>query len=247
MGGVVKDRNHGIRVLVVLGICLPVLVLTGCKTSVAKSESTSTETKPGITKSDADDLQAAMNKLQDSLGKPAGPFHLSAKKSGSDGFTTQCEADVSPDGIVGKQTDFAPAMKVGNDAFPARTNVRELKGTPLGSPGWGYARGNIIGAYLNGHIGDAQEGVKYVGDEQTGGYEARHYDFDLANVDARIKKAMNLGNAMGLRQTKDFNMKGSAWIAKDDGRMVKFAYDTTFTFADGSTDTTHYEGTVTKK
>ena len=242
-----KNRNRGVRVLVVLGICLPIL-LAGCKTSAAKSESKSMEKKPAVTKSDLDDLQAAMDKLQDSLGKPAGPFHLSLKKSGSDGFTTQCEADVSSGGILGKMTDFAPMTKVGSDTFPAHTNVRELKGTPLGSQEWGYARGNIIGAYLNGHIGDAQEGVKYVGDEQMGGYDARHYDFDLANVDATIKKAMNLGNAMpGMRQTKNFNMKGSAWIAKDDGRMVKFAYDTTYTFADGSTDTTHYEGVVTKK
>lgn len=243
-----KNGNLVVRVLVVVGICLPILVLAGCKTPAAKSEAKSTEKTPAVTKSDADDLQAAMDKLQDSLGKPAGPFHVSFKKSGTDGFTTQCDADVSSDGIVGKQTDFAPTTKVGSDTFPAHTNVRDLKGTPVGSPEWGYARGNIIGAYLNGHIGDAQEGVKYVGDEQTGGYEARHYDFDLANVDATIKKAMNLGNAMpGARQTKDFNMKGSAWIAKDDGRMVKFAYDMTFTFADGSTDTTHYEGAVTKK
>lgn len=224
------------------------LSLSGCKTSVAKTESKSTEKKPAVRKNGVDDLQAAMNKLQESLDKPSAPFHVVFKKASSDGFTTQCDADVSSDGIVGKQTDFAPTTKVGTDTFPAHTSVRDLNGTPLGSPQWGYARGNIIGAYLNGHIGDAQEGVKYVGDEQTGGYDARHLDFDLANVDATIKRAMNLGNAMpGMRQTKDFNMKGQAWIAKDDGRMVKFEYDTTYTFGDGTTDTTHFEGVVTKK
>lgn len=240
-------RHGGIRIVVVLGIFLPILVLSACKTTAASPESKTTEKKPAVVKNNDDDLQAAMDKLQNSLGKPAGPFHVAFKKSGSDGFTTECEADVSADGILGKQTDFAPATKVGTDSFPAHTNVRELKGTPMGSPEWGYARGNIIGAYLNGHIGDAQEGVKYVGDEQTGGYEARHYDFDLRNVDATIKKAMSLGNVMGARQTKDFNMKGSAWIAKDDGLMVKFQYDLIFTFADGTTDTTHFEGVVTKK
>ena len=243
-----SNPNYGVRALVLLGMFLPIMVLSGCKTSAAKPESKTNEKKPPVTKEDLDDLQAAMNKLQDSLDKPAGPFHVSLKKSNSDGFTTQCEADVSSDGIVGKQTDFAPTTKVGTDTFPAHTNVRELNGAPLGSQQWGFARGSIIGAYLNGHIGDAQEGVKYAGEEQTGGYEARHYDFDLANVDATIKRAMNLGNAMpGMRSTKDFNMKGSAWIAKDDGRMVKFQYDTIYTFADGTADTTHFEGVVTKK
>ncbi len=243
-----RSSNCGHRALVVLGTCLPILVLAGCKTSTAKSETKPAEIKTTVKKDDLGDLQAAMDKLQESLDKPAAPFHVSLKKESQGGSTTQCEADISADGIVGKMTDFTPVTKFGTDTFPARTSVHELKGTPKGSPEWGYARGNIIGAYLNGHIGDAQEGVKYVGDEQSGGYEARHYDFDLANVDATIKKAMNLGNAMpGMRQTKDFSMKGSAWIAKDDGRMVKFEYDTIYTFADGSTDTTHYEGAVTKK
>jgi len=43
----------------------------------------------------------------------------------------------------------------------------------------------------------------YVGDEQIGGYDARRYDFDLTGVDADIKKAMALGNTMGMRQTRD--------------------------------------------
>src|SRR6476660_5813733 len=49
---------------------------------------------------------------------------------------------------------------------------------------------------------------------------ARRYDFDLTGVDATIKRAMIIGNSVGLRQTKDYNMKGSAWITKDDGRTV---------------------------
>ena len=58
---------------------------------------------------------------------------------------------------------------------------------------------------------------------------------------------MELGNSVGMRQTKDYNVKGSAWIAKDDGRMVKFSFDNIYTFSDGKTDSTHFEGTVTKK
>jgi hypothetical protein len=101
--------------------------------------------------------------------------------------------------------------------------------------------------FLSGHIRDAQSGVKYAGEEQTGGFDARRYDFDLAGVDADIKRAMSLGQTAGLRQTKDYNVKGSAWVAKEDGRMVKFRFDNIFTFTDGRFDGTHFEGSVTKK
>lgn len=127
------------------------------------------------------------------------------------------------------------------------TRTRQLNGTPYGSPNWQAAYGGISMSYLNGHIRDAQPGVKYIGDEQSGGYDARRYDFDLTGIDADIKKAMELGNSVGMRQTKDYNVKGSAWIAKDDGRMVKFSFDNIYTFSDGKTDSTHFEGTVTKK
>ena len=67
------------------------------------------------------DLQAAMDKLDDSLQKPTSPFHISFKKSQSDGFSYQCDADVSSDGIVGKQTDVAPATRLGDEVFPRET------------------------------------------------------------------------------------------------------------------------------
>ena len=79
------------------------------------------------------------------------------------------------------------------------------------------------------------------------GTAKRVYDFDLTGVNADIKKAMELGNSLGMRQTKDYNVKGSAWIAKDDGRMVKFSFDNIFTFGDGKIDSTHFEGTITKQ
>ncbi|HKR83128.1 MAG TPA: hypothetical protein VJS37_03070, partial [Terriglobales bacterium] len=194
-----------------------------------------------------DDLQAAMDKLEESIHKPSAPFHASFTKSGSDGFSYECEADISLSGITGQQIDNNPATKIGTDVFPANTRTRQLNGTPYGSPAWQTVYGNISMAYLNGHIRDAQPGVKYVGDEQSGGYDSRHYDFDLAGVDADIKKAMEIGNSLGMRQTKDYNVKGSAWISKDEGRMVKFSFDNIYTFSDGKLESTHYEGVITKR
>jgi hypothetical protein len=230
------------------GGCLLVglAILGACTSTPLGHKSSSQPQATTASLSDSADLQAAMNKLEESIHKPSATFHGSFKKSTSDGFSYECEADISSTGIAGQQTDNNPATKIGDDVFPANTRTRQLNGTPYGSPNWQYAYGGISMTYLNGHIGDAQPGVKYVGDEQTGGYDARHYDFDLSGVEADIKKAMVVGNALGMRQTKDYNVKGSAWIAKDDGRMVKFSFDNIYTFSDGKIDSTHYEGAIKK-
>ena len=233
------------------GWLLLACLFAGCTVSTKTdpaSASTRAHQSSVASSSTASSLGEAVDKLQAAIDKPTARFHISFKKSNSDGFASQCEADVSPDGIVGQQTDYSPATKVGNDVFPAGTKVRQLNGTPLGSRDWSAARGGIEMAYLNSHIGDAQEGVTYVDEEETGGYAARHFDFDLSNTDATIKRAMGVGNHLtGGRQVKDFNMKGSAWIAKENGELVRFAFDTIFLFSNGDNSTTHYEGVVTRK
>lgn len=236
-------KNKG--VFLIGGALLSIALLAGCISSPPHERSRDTKLEKPAS-ADPADLQAAMDKLQESIQKPASPFHASFKKSTSDGFSYSSEADVSPNGITGKQTDVSPQTNVGGDVFPASTRVRDLNGSPAGGPAFQAVAAGMIMAYLNGHIQDAQEGVKYIANEQTGGYDARRYDFDLTGVDATIKRAMQIGNAAGLRQTKDYNVKGSAWIAKDDGRMVKFSFDNIYTFSDGKVESTHYEGAVTK-
>lgn len=238
--------KHETQRFIAVGLFLSLSTLTGC-TSSTSAHSANSSTRPAKQVSRGDDLEAAMDKLEQSIHQPSAPFHASLEKGDSDGFLYQCEADISSNGITGQQTDHNPASKVGSDLFPANTRARQLNGTPYGSPAWQTAYGGLSMTYLNGHIRDAQAGVKYVGEERTGGFDTRRYDFDLAGVDADIKKAMEIGNAMGLRQTKDYNVKGSAWIAKNDGRMVKFSFDDIYTFSDGKIESTHYEGLITNK
>jgi hypothetical protein len=242
------------RSLIVSTTLLVLVALAACKSRSRENATLASTASTGTANVAAtraagnnDDLQNAMDKLEKSIHDPSAPFHGSFKKSTSDGFSYECEADISAAGITGQQTDNNPATKMGNDVFPANTRTRQLNGTPYDSPGWQAVYGGIVMAYLNGHIRDAQPGVKYVGDEPAGGYDTRRYDFDLTGVDADIKKAMGVGNALGMRQTKDYNVKGSAWIAKDDGRMVRFSFDNVYAFSDGKAESTHFEGLITRK
>ena len=119
-----------------------------------------------------------------------------------------------------------------------------MRGSPVGSADWSVAKGAIVTAYLNAHIADAQEAAKYVDEELTGSFASRRYDFDLAEARATTRDfpiALHQG-----RQVKDYNMKGSVWIAKDTGVMVRFDLETAMVFLNGEEYTTHYAGRVTK-
>jgi len=205
------------------------------------------------------DLAGAMTRLGDSIQKPTSSLHVSFKKASSDGFTYSLEADVSPHSVTGQETDTRPQSKTGS-MESGGTTVFPRNATGVGTPQWVTTAGAIELAYLNPTMNgmrDAQAGMKYVGDEQTGGYEARRYDFDLASAPASAKLPTLLAGkwlgsvASGVTgkrvMLKDYNIKGSAWLAKDDGRMVKFQYDYISMFDNGTQNVTHYEGIVTKK
>jgi hypothetical protein len=206
------------------------------------------------------DIADGMDKLGDSIQKPSSPFHIFLKKTSSDGTSSSLEADISPDSITGQETDITPKSQVGGmDVGGTQTYPRNATGP--GTPQWQTTAGEIELPYFNttmNGIRDASAAAKYVGEEQVGGYDARRYDFDLANAPAGTKTATLLAGkwlggmmkgAMGGKGAllKDYNVKGSAWISKDDGRMVKFDYEYISMFDDGTQSVMHYEGMVTKK
>lgn len=206
------------------------------------------------------DIAGAMDKLGDSIGKPTSSFHISLKRTGSDGTSTSVEADVSPESIQGQETHTTPKSKVGGMEMGG-TQTHPLNCTGPSTPQCGFTLQQIEMPYFNttmNGIRDAAAAEKYVGEEKVGGYDARRYDFDLANAPAGTKTGTLLAGkwlggmvkgAMGGKGAtlKDYNVKGSAWISKEDDRMVKFDYDYVSIFDDGTQSVTHYEGMVTKK
>jgi zinc-ribbon domain len=199
-------------------------------------------------------LPDAMSKLGDAIMKPAGSFHLSFKKEDSGGPSFSLEEDVTPGGMTGQETQVYPKTQ----SDPGGTKVFPRDAT-AGSHEWVMTANAIQLAYLNPmDIRDAQDSVKYVADEQVGGYDARRYDFDLSQLPASDRAGTVLGgrllggmvnNATGGKQAvmKDYNVKGSVWLAKDDGRMVKFSYDYITTYTDSTQKTSHHEGLVIRK
>ena len=62
-------------------------------------------------------LQAVMDKLQESIHHPDGPFRASFKKSGSDGFSYACVAEISANSITGQQIDKRQGRQGQQDAL----------------------------------------------------------------------------------------------------------------------------------
>jgi zinc-ribbon domain len=199
-------------------------------------------------------LPDAMTKMGDDILKPTSSFHLSFRKSESDGTSFSLEEDVTPSALTGQETQVYPKTQSnpgGTKVFPR--NAAE------GTHDWQMTASSIQLAYLNPlEIRDAQDSVKYVTDEQAGGYDARRYDFDLSQLPASAKAGtvmagkllggvVNSATGGGHAVMKDYNVKGSVWLAKDDGRMVKFTYDYITTYTDGSQKISHHEGLVTRK
>lgn len=199
-------------------------------------------------------LPDAMTKMGDDIMKPAGSFHLSFKKEDADGASFSLEEDVTPSAMTGQETQVYPKTQ----SDPGGTKVFPRNAT-AGSHEWQMTANAIELAYLNPmDIRDAQDSVKYVDDEQVGGYAVRRYDFDLSKLPASERAGTVMGgrvlggivnNVTGGKHAvmKDYNVKGSVWLAKDNGRMVKFAYDYITTYSDGTQKTSHHQGLVSRK
>jgi hypothetical protein len=199
-------------------------------------------------------LPDAMSKMGDAIMKPAGSFHLAFKKEDSDGTSFALEEDVTPTAMTGQETQVYPKTQ----SDPGGTRIFPRNAT-AGSHEWVMTANAIQLAYLNPmDIRDAQDSVKYVTTEQVGGFEARRYDFDLSQLPASERAGTVLGgkllggivnSATGGKSAvmKDYNVKGSVWLAKDDGRMVKFSYDYSTTYTDGTQKTSHHKGMVSRK
>jgi hypothetical protein len=83
--------------------------------------------------------------------------------------------------------------------------------------------------------------VSRVGSENINGYETIKYAVDTTH-ESQAEKAAGM-----LRQLKDYNIAGTAWVLKDVNCVLQYNIDDEQVGTDGKVSKTHYEGTVTKK
>lgn len=83
--------------------------------------------------------------------------------------------------------------------------------------------------------------VSRVGPENINGYETTKYAVDTTH-ESQVEKSAGM-----LRQLKDYNITGTAWVLKDANCVLQYDINDEQVATDGKVSKTHYEGTVAKK
>lgn len=220
------------------------IVRTSTQQTSSPAEHAAAQT-PGLLPS----LGDAQNKLEDVITQPSTTFRLRYSKSVSGGYSFWYDVEVSPTGIQGKEKLVRSQASASPDAGKT-AEVRELNGTPIGSNSWRFIANDLLTSF-GSDLQYAEPGLRYVGEESKGGFETRRYDFDLAHVPVADKTtpihAGLVDKSSRSEEPKYHSLKGTAWIAKEDGRLVNVRYDHITTFADGTRVSIHYDLSITRE
>lgn len=170
--------------------------------------------------------------LQQMIKNPTGPFHLSFMERSSDRDASSVEADVTPAAIDFTKHETMAGQTSTTTKHLARAQVSEMDidfGV-MGPVPW------------HGELVAAQDATKPADAERVNGYNTMKYAIDTANEPAAQKAAF-----LALMAVKDYKIAGSAWVATDNGCLVKYAIVLEQDGKDGNVKRTHFEGNVTKK
>jgi hypothetical protein len=243
-----KRANLKLKRVVLAAGCVLAIILAGCKSN--PSPATGSASAPATraasrNTTDASRLSAGGSKLIDAMSKPTTSFHFSYK--GQENISekymrdrTQApevgpvdlEADISPDEVDltqtrGKTTKESKAKK--GDEMNWGMASLTLMGV-VTSPNFSIAIGSIVASSPSSDL--------------VGTTPVDKYTFDTATAAGSQKMAIDAARSV-LTNIKE--TKGTAWIAKDSGVMVKFNIDTEYLDKNGHAWQEHYEGEVTPK
>jgi len=243
-----KHANLELKRVVLAVGCVLAVTLTGCKRNPAPATGSASAPATRAARhntSDAGRLSAGANKLVDAMSKPTKSLHFSYKgqENISDKYIrdktqapevgpVELQADISPDEVDltqtrGKTTKESKAKK--GDEMNWAMNSLALMGV-VTSPNFSLAIGSSVASSPS--------------TDMVGTTPADKYTFDTSTAIGPQKMAIDAVRSVftTIKETK-----GTAWIAKDSGVMVKFNIDTDYLDKNGHAWQEHYEGEVTPK
>jgi hypothetical protein len=236
-------RPKAFVLLVVLALAA---ALAGCQNNpapVTSSAPTSRAFKPNIT--DAKRLSDGANKLLDAMSKPTQPFHFSFKSQENINDKYPRDKTVTPRvGPVAVQADISP-QKITLTETRGQT-TKETKAKKGDDLDWAIAGLSTLGVMTSPNF------VIVVGSTVTsspstdlvGATPADKFTFDTMTATPSQKMGLEAAR-MVLTTIKD--CKGTAWIAKDSGLLIKFNIDADYLDQYNHAWKEHYEGEVTPK
>jgi hypothetical protein len=197
---------------------------------------------------------------------PQGPsvtraMHFSNKKSESDGSSADFESDLSADrfdvtlhqrhrATGADQASSTPAINDGPIHMPAMTTtiadgyadlVQTSHYTRSDQHEWAMGTTVVVqggtpwGLFIN------KPTVTRLGSETISGFETDKYSVDTTRQTQMDKAALLMAG-----QLKDYNIVGTAWVAKQPACILQYQIDYEEDGKDGSVHKVHYEGGFTR-
>lgn len=174
-----------------------------------------------------------LNCIYDRLQNPPESFHYVYKKTASDGFNVDQEADIRPQTIDGFR-DLSGGSQ--HPIHAVRSDPQSWQSALAGLTGISGMAGTVSTFNHNSAMQRESDGG------QVNGYQTIHYSIDTARWDATTRQMLG-GFALG---PGGFD-KGDAWVMAD-GCPVKLVLDDEMHKKDGSLlDKVHYEEAMVKK
>ena len=197
-----------------------------------RTPSSNGENRSASTKPDADP-GINLNCIYDRLKDPPEAFHYVYKKSDSDGFNVDQEADFTPQTIDGFRLQPDGSQQ---PIHSVRSDQQSWQAALAGLTGISGMSGTVSTINHNSAMQRESDGG------QVNGYQTIHYSIDTARWDESTRKI--LGNSALGPGGSD---KGDAWVTAD-GCPVKLILDDEMHKNDGSLlDKVHYEVAMVKK
>jgi hypothetical protein len=185
---------------------------------------------------------------------PAQPLHFSNKVSESDGSGKDFEADLAGDTLDQTIDEQHPATdedrkliqdSKGGSVWAIHDGLAEMKISNhynrSGESGWRVgANGATLGTAPWG-LFIFKPSESRIGSETVNGFETIKYSIDTTH-ESQIDKAAGL-----LRQLKDYNIMGTAWVLKDANCVLQYQIDDEQIAMNGKVNKAHYVGTVMRR
>jgi len=219
--------------------------LSGCsKNSTPRAGSSAPEaSRPNLT--DARRLSDGASKLMDAMNKPKASFHFSfqAQENLNDSLMTD-QTQQPQVGPVALQAEVSPEEIVMTETRGSTT--RTFKAKKGEDTNWAMANMTTLGIMTSPNlvVAVASAIAAAPSTDFIGATLADKFTFDTTAATPSQKVGLNAARLV-LSTIKD--CKGTAWIAKDSGLLIKFNIDADYSDKYDRAWKEHYEGEVTPK
>jgi hypothetical protein len=225
--------------------------LAGCGSSGTSPQSTpqTKSSAPEPKAAPVADIKQKLTKssslLMETLQKPTAAYHFTY--SAQENINTKYPRDTTakPEvGPVALDIDLTPdQLNMSSVRGKEKKNQKIAKSDQLN---WAMANLELIGPVTSTGmmLAFGQLVAQPSGSESAGGVDADKYTFDTSTASGTVKTGMDIAKSM---ITNIDNTKGTVWLDKATGTLVKFNIDADFADKNSNAWKEHYEGELTKK